>query len=86
MTGSKNYKLITEQQLLRGMMGGKDSCANCLAMFKIHGEIDMDRLEAAVQKTIDNDPALRLVFETDESGEVYQHLGGEYEYLSLIHI
>lgn len=80
MTGSKNYKLITEQQLLRGMMGGKDSCANCLAMFKIHGEIDMDRLEAAVQKTIDNDPALRLVFETDESGEVYQHLGGEYEY------
>ncbi|WP_329886815.1 hypothetical protein [Pseudoramibacter faecis] len=50
-------------------------------MFKIHGEIDTAGLEAAVQKTIDNDPALRPVFETDESGDVYQHLGGGYNYI-----
>ncbi|MCR5717960.1 MAG: hypothetical protein K6F80_02865 [Oscillospiraceae bacterium] len=80
MEKNKNYALITEQELLRGMMGGRDSCANCLAMFRIHGEIDLHRLESAVQNVIEQNPALRLVFETAEDGTVYQHLGGDYHY------
>ncbi|MCR5529291.1 MAG: hypothetical protein K6F49_08740 [Saccharofermentans sp.] len=80
MTDDRKYELITEQQLLRGMMGGTDSCTNCLAMFKIHGKVDNARLERAVQKTIDKEPGLRLVFETSDDGRVLQHLGGEYRY------
>lgn len=80
MEQTKKYALIIEQELLRGMMGGRDSCANCLAMFRVHGEIDLKRLETAIQKVIDDNPALRLVFKAAQDGVIYQQLGGEYWY------
>lgn len=67
-------ELTTGQKALLTLYNGPDFCVNLPFAFKIKGNLDKERLEQSLQKTINDNDVFRFQFEKDEeTGKIYQY-------------